>query len=633
MNRGLVAFVLALGVGAIGPASASASITSVFAGQTMSGQAIPCTAQPDAVRVCHGTDGGGAAADLRLQSFDGTPLEVWVILPPAPQSGTDGDYPLIVQSHGWGGPPNGPYDTQFYGPTADAWARDGYAVVQITARGWGDSCGSSASRLVNPAACANGYVHFDDARYEGRDIQNAIGELVDDGIADPNRIGLTGDSYGGMISLELATLKDRVMEPDGTLQPWTSPDGTPVHVDAAAPVLAPTDIVYTLMPNGRTLDDAVTGPTDDLSPLGVEKQSLSDALAWIGSTRGYYGPPASSLWLHWFSEMTAGEPYDGNPAMVATVNQISQYHAPYYLLDGGYGAPQEPPAPLLLADGFTDQLVPVDEALRYYNLDQSLYPSDPVTLVDGDFGHAAQNKPYDLSLLSSHIQSFFDHYVKGTGAQPSLDLTAVVETCPKSAPSGPTYTAPTWAALHPGEVDYSSAAAQTILSTAGNQSIAREIDPATGGGPCATVPSTDQGTGVATYRLPAVGAGGYTLLGSPTVTATLQISGEYAEIAARLWDVNPALGTETLVARGLYRPAAGAGGQVVFQLHPAAWQFPAGDVPKLELLGQDWPYARRSNGTFAITVSGLQLSLPVHEAPGSSPQVRGPRSRLTIDNT
>jgi hypothetical protein len=45
---------------------------------------------PDGVRSCHGADGGGGVADLRLKSFDGSPLEVYVILPPAPGSGPDG---------------------------------------------------------------------------------------------------------------------------------------------------------------------------------------------------------------------------------------------------------------------------------------------------------------------------------------------------------------------------------------------------------------------------------------------------------------------------------------------------------------------------------------------------------------
>lgn len=86
------------------PAGASGAVTGVLAGHTMNGEPIPCVAQSGGVRVCHGDESGSAATDLRLKSFDGTPLEVYVTLPPAPASGADGDYPLVVQSHGWGDP-------------------------------------------------------------------------------------------------------------------------------------------------------------------------------------------------------------------------------------------------------------------------------------------------------------------------------------------------------------------------------------------------------------------------------------------------------------------------------------------------------------------------------------------------
>jgi hypothetical protein len=55
---------------------------------------------------------------------------------------------------------------------------------------------------------------------------------------------------------------------------------------------------------------------------------------------------------------------------------------------------------LLLANGFTDDIFPVGEMLRYYNLERSLYPSDPIALFDFDGGHMrGQNKPADLALL------------------------------------------------------------------------------------------------------------------------------------------------------------------------------------------------------------------------------------------
>jgi len=616
------------------PAGASGADTGVLAGDTMSGRPIPCVARPDGVRVCHGDLNGPGGADLRLKSFDGTPLALYVTLPPASASGRHGRYPLVVLSHGWGAPPSGPDDTQYGGPTAAQWASEGYAVVQLTARGWGNSCGSAASRQVNETACAKGYVHLDDYRYEIHDAQSAAGSLVDDGIADPGRIGATGESYGAGASLALATLKNRVMNTDGSLSPWRSPRGTPLRIAAAAPWAGWNDMVYALRPNGRTLDWRITSPTADLSPAGVDKASIVSGLYYAGALGGaYYAPsgvdPQADLQA-WFSHIASGGPTD-TPFDRAMVQQLAQYHSPYYLLDGAYGIARRAPAPLLLANGFTDDIFPVSEPLRYYNLHRALYPSAPISLLFYDGGHQrGQNKPADGALLRARIQAFMDHYVKRTGPRPATGVTALTQTCPKSAPSGGPYTAPTWAGLHPGEVAYRSRAAQTVLSSAGDPALSNTFDPVLGGLACTTAPAADQGAGVATYRLPAATGSGYTLLGSPTVSARLKVTGESAFIAARLLDVDPATNTETLVARGVYRidPDARSGRRVVFQLYPAAWRFASGHIPKLELLGQDFPYTSKSSTEFSISVSNLRLRLPVHDvpgAPGTPSVVRKPR--------
>jgi hypothetical protein len=48
----------------------------------------------------------------------------------------------------------------------------------------------------------------------------------------------------------------------------------------------------------------------------------------------------------------------------------------------------------------------------------------------------------------------------------------------------------------------------------------------------------------------------------------------------------------------------------------AGWKIAAGHVPKLELLGQDAPYARPSSGSgFTVDVSRLRVELPVQERP------------------
>ena len=96
-------------------------------------------------------------------------------------------------------------------------------------------------------------------------------------------------------------------------------------------------------------------------------------------------------------------------------------------------------------------------------------------------------------------------------------------------------------------------------------------------------------------------------------SASSQSTSPANQLAARLLDESPD-GTETLVARGLFRPDWNSyGKRQLFQLHPGGWRFAPGHVPKLQLLGRDAPYARASNGTFTITVSDLSLTLPTLE--------------------
>jgi len=130
-----------------------------------------------------------------VETWDGVPLDTTVTLP---REGAR-DLPLVVELHGLGNSKHEYLDpaSRAYTDNAYAWARDGYAVLTYTARGFWGSCGTPESRSARPDACADGYTHLADARYEARDTQELIGRLVDDGVVDPERIGVIGDSYGG----------------------------------------------------------------------------------------------------------------------------------------------------------------------------------------------------------------------------------------------------------------------------------------------------------------------------------------------------------------------------------------------------------------------------------------------------
>ena len=161
------------------------------------------------------------------------------------------------------------------------------------------------------------------------------------------------------------------------------------------------------------------------------------------------------------------------------------------------------------------------------------------------------------------------------------------------------------------------AASKTISASGGSASVDSTFDPVSAAAEsCADAPGADL-PGVATYRLPAAAGNGYTLMGSATVIANISSPTANSEMAARLLDVAPD-GTETLVARQLFRPAVGTARQV-FQLHPSGHLFAPGHLAKLELLPSDshgnvvGGYGRAANGQGDITVSKLDLRLPVLE--------------------
>lgn len=558
------------------------------------------------------------------------PLDTTVTLPSAEASRV----PLVVELHGFG---NSRYEyldpaSTAYTDNAYAWAREGYAVLTYTSRGLWGSCGTPESRLARPAACARGYIRLADSRYEVRDTQELAGRLVDEGVVDPRRIGVTGDSYGGGQAFALAALRDRIMLPDGRLVPWRSPAGTRLRIAAAAPVIPWTDMVYAIAPNGRTLTYAITPPAATGSPVGIEKASYASGIFASaqnstgpgqplgepfvpGRPMGYLAPPGvdpEADVTAWLGRATLGEPYS-DPLSRATVETLQRFHSAYHV------PPTRPPPPLLVASGFTDDLFPVDEVLRFTNRMQLRFPRVPLSLLLFDFGHQrGANKPQDRARLLTAIHRWFGYYLRGAGARPRRGVTALTQTCPRDAPSGGPYRARSFGRLTRGEVRRSWSSPQSVTSTSGDPVVGATIDPVAGGGNgCAEVGAARQ-PGTATYDLPPAGDRGYTLLGAPTIVARLRVVGsrEAAQVAARLWDVDPARGTQTLVARGQYRPAGR--GDEVWQLHANGWRFAPGHVPRLELLGSDAPFGRPSNLPFSVGVERLQLRLPVRERPDCS---------------
>ncbi len=574
-------------VAAIAVAALLALPSIASAGSSTAPFGHPCSVQ-DGVRFC-------PTADLtqRVPSFDGIPLDVDVTLPAT----GSGPFPTIVMLHGYGG-----NKTAFEAASAApgdfnniGLAKLGYAVLTTSARGFGKSCGSASSRTPD---CAKGWIHLADQRYEAHDAQLLLGELVDERIAKADGLGATGGSYGGGQSLELAYLKDRTRNADGSFVPWKSPNGTALKLAAAYPIIPWSDLSDALVPNGR--DGSVASL---FSPPGVSIKSYVNALYIAGAATGFVAPPgvdAGSDLSTWNDLFNLGEPYGAQAKAIG--NEMSKYHGSLQL--------GNKPSPLLVANGFTDDLFPPAQTLRLIKTLLAKNKKAPIWGQYGDFGHArgGSHAASDKVLRDQGIQ-FFDHYLMGSKVKMPKpgSVIAFGQSCPRDTPNalGP-FKASSFAKLSKSFVTLTNGKTQTVTSTGGDPQLSADINPLApkGGNACSTYPAAiSAGTATATAK-----SKGFIYLGIGHITATIKTTGLYGQLDARLWDVNA--GQQTLVDRSVYRLIANQKGVVSFALHGNGYQFAKGHTVKLELLGNDGPTHRPSNGTFSVKVLNLAAALP-----------------------
>ena len=369
-------------------------------------------------------------------TFDGAPIDVNVGFPPQPASGPDGDFPIVGVFHGWGGSKLGLTDGSM-----QEWLDRGYAVFSMSDRGWGNSCGGTDINRLLPV-CAEGYNHLMDTRFEVRDAQEIFEALADraaqgavsgEGLVDPQAIAATGGSYGGGISMALGALRNRKMQPDGSLAPWVSDGGKAMQIAAAQPDIPWTDLAYALTPNGHTLDYVADAPYTLRNRIGIMKQSFVAGLYGLGLALSNYAPPLTDPdadLTQWYAAINAGEPYDQNPLSQDIVDEVTTHHSSYYIDDS------VAPAPMLISNGWTDDLFPPDEAIRFYNRTRTSHPGTPIALIFTDHGHQrGQNKVVDATFRARQRRAWFDFYVRGQGPQPFLGVQTLTQTCPAEAPS------------------------------------------------------------------------------------------------------------------------------------------------------------------------------------------------------
>lgn len=628
-RRGLLGLALAVTTAAAtagGATGAAAATAGRVAGAAAAGPACPL----GMTGTAHPAPAGGVAYTMctgTIPSFDGTPLDTDLTLP----ANASGPLPLIVMLHGWGLSKTDFEASTLDGNGTNTWhwnnvwfAAHGFAVLNYTARGFHRSCGQDPATgytYASDPACLGkaSWTHLADRRWEVRDTQYLTGLLVDAHVADPTQVVATGDSYGAGQSWMLALSQDKVMLPDGTLVPWRSPDGVPIQLAAAVPQFGWTDLAQALMDNGRASDGYSGAPAagSHETPNGAEKLSYDAALFADGTTSAQYAganDPTADL-PAWFAAISAGEPASqASPVAAQALAQLQNFRSAFYM-------PVPPPSsqvPVFASQGLTDPLFPGIQLLQMVNKLTAAYPNYPVWSALGDLGHSYAANPHDLWVAVNNEANSFLTTVRA-GSAPQLPRFTVTTVGCLPGQQVATYTAPSLPALQNSSLHLSSAATALVVNdpsqAPGPEGLATDpvvngALPGTTGGCRVMNTTTDPGVAAWTWSP----RGPVTLMGSPTVRVTAALSGTDAELAARLWDVNPATGKQALITRAVYRLTGAAPSSVhniAFELWPTAWSLGAGHELKLEITPNDAPAWRADDLPSSVTLSKISLSVPV----------------------
>jgi dipeptidyl aminopeptidase/acylaminoacyl peptidase len=136
----------------------------------------------------------GATTPLAWTSSDGRQVQGLLTLPD--RAGEDGRYPLVLQVHG--GPTHAVRSTwAARDPQVSCLVARGYAVLRPNPRG-------SSGRGAAFAEAVRG----DMGGLDVDDVVSGVQHLVDTGVADPARLGITGISYGGFLASWVPTRTD-----------------------------------------------------------------------------------------------------------------------------------------------------------------------------------------------------------------------------------------------------------------------------------------------------------------------------------------------------------------------------------------------------------------------------------------
>jgi ABC-2 type transport system ATP-binding protein len=523
-------------------------------------------------------DGGRASRTITLDATLYTP------------SGVDRAHraPAVILAHGFGGTKDSVAEQ------ARKLAEQGYVVLAYTARGFGGS---------------GGQITLDSPDYEVADARQLVSwlaarpEVLLDGAGDP-RVGVTGASYGGALSLLLAAYDSRV--------------------DATVPMITWNDLGRAFFPDGAASADAAG------STAGVFKR-LWAGLFFAGSAggggadAGGTGSPgggatpcgrfALKLCAAYAETAQTGRPSE---SLLALLRRSS----PAPVLDRIH-------APTLLIQGETDSLFPLSEADA--NARGIAANGTPVKVYWYAGGHDAGGDLAQTERLRSLVGDWFGHYLRG-GDDPgtSFEYTRISppRSADSSAPRTRTVVAPAYPTAPSGETVGVVPGTQHVFNPPGGNPAAISVLPGLGDLPGLSLSGlgSDIPGQYAAFLSPRLERP-VEVVGSPRVRVRVGSSSGSAVLFAKLYDEDPT-GRAELPQR-LVVPVRVAGlrqgeqRQVTVTLPAIVHRFDVGHRLRLVLATTDQAYAGPTDAA-AYTVSvdpGTVFDLPL--VPGV-PRSSGP---------
>ncbi len=321
---------------------------------------------------------------------DPVELDTTLYLPPTTPA------PAVLVAHGFGGSK----------ASVDADARDlaarGFVVLAWSARGFGASTGQIA---------------LDSPDYEVADARALVDllatrpEVTQDGPGDP-RVGITGGSYGGAISLLLA--------------------GYDPRIDAVAPVITWNDLGQALFPDAAApaappVDTPARGA---FAPDGVFKRGWAGVFFSAGLAPGPAGGPVTG------GPVTCGRftaQVCAAYTEAATTGRLSPATADLLRRSSPSTIADRITAPTLLVQGEQDTLFGLDQADA--NARQIAAAGGPVKVLWYAGGH--DGAPPGQAVRDA-IGDWFTFHLRGTGTDPGVGFGYAVDSGVRTTGSTPT---------------------------------------------------------------------------------------------------------------------------------------------------------------------------------------------------